>query len=188
MPNIKLIFAQSQNGIIGNDNTLPWHLPDELKLFKEKTIHGTVLMGRKTWESLPLNIRPLPNRANIIASKCSDFNKEIIKKYGSYHYIKNNTSEDFTKYPRVISNIEPILQNNRESENNIWVIGGKTIYEAALPFATELHITMVLKDVAGNVSAPNIDYSLFQLSDQTSILKDSVSGTLYQVSVLKRKL
>ena len=70
---LNLIFARARNGVIGKDNTLPWHLPEDLAHFKQTTLGQPVVMGRKTWESLPPKFRPLPGRTNIVVTRQTDW-------------------------------------------------------------------------------------------------------------------
>jgi len=115
---IHLIWAQEKNGGIGKDKNLPWHLPEDLKNFKQITLNSTIVMGRKTWESLPF--KPLPKRRNIVFSK-NDING--IETY---------------------NNINTCLQTLRkEAITKIFVIGGASIYKIFYEFATHLHITSV---------------------------------------------
>ena len=76
MPRINLIFARAANGVIGKDNTMPWHLPEDLAHFKRQTQGCPVVMGRKTWDSLPPRFRPLPGRMNIVVTRQSDWQAE----------------------------------------------------------------------------------------------------------------
>lgn len=113
---INLIVAHGSNNEIGYNNQLLWSLPTDLKRFKEITTGHTVVMGRKTFQSIG---RPLPNRENIVLSK-GNFKAEGVK---------------------VIDSIEPILKWATDRE--IYIIGGETIYKAFLPYADRLFITMV---------------------------------------------
>lgn len=116
MEMINLIVAHGSNNEIGYNNQLLWSLPTDLKRFKEITTGHTVVMGRKTFQSIG---RPLPNRENIVLSK-GNFKAEGVK---------------------VIDSIEPILKWATDRE--IYIIGGETIYKAFLPYADRLFITMV---------------------------------------------
>ena len=73
---LNLIFARARNGVIGKDNTLPWHLPEDLAHFKQTTLGQPVVMGRKTWESLPPKFRPLPGRTNIVVTRQRDWKSD----------------------------------------------------------------------------------------------------------------
>ena len=115
---IHLIWAQDINGGIGKDGKLPWHLSEDLKNFKKITSHHPVIMGRKTWDSLP--IKPLPNRRNIILS--------------------NSIFEDLEVYNNVQLCIKELKQSNIKK---VFVIGGSSIYEQFFEYATHLHVTII---------------------------------------------
>ena len=125
---ISLIFATDSNHLIGIDNDLPWHYPEDLKYFKKTTLNKTVLMGLMTFHSITDRLgHPLPNRKHIVASL-----------------------EEFS-YPdvSVIGDLISFLKEPHEEE--IFVIGGKTIYELAFPYADRLYITHIKKEHLGNV-------------------------------------
>ena len=115
---IHLIWAQDKNGGIGKDGKLPWHISEDLKNFKSLTLNSTVIMGRKTWDSLPT--KPLPNRKNIILSKT--------KKNGQITY----------------QSFEECLQEiKKQNLGKIFVIGGRSIYQLFFQYANYLHITNI---------------------------------------------
>src|SRR5579872_5199461 len=116
--NISLIAAMSQNGVIGQNNKLPWHIPEELKYFKSKTLNKPVIMGRKTFESM--GCKPLPNRINIILTKEKSFE---------------------AKGCIVVHSIEEALKTVKGYEE-VMVIGGANIYEQFLPLASCLYLTV----------------------------------------------
>ena len=134
---IHLIWAQDKNGGIGVSGKLPWHISEDLKNFKLLTTDSIVVMGRKTWDSLPF--KPLPNRRNIIFSKNKQKNVE------TYHSLDNC-----------------INQLERESVEKLFVIGGRAIYELFYPKADFLHIT----DIKLNINIVNeffpINYSVIK--------------------------
>tara|TARA_B100000941_G_C28500438_1_gene553797 strand:- start:1852 stop:2331 length:480 start_codon:yes stop_codon:yes gene_type:complete len=115
---IHLIWAQENNGGIGKNGQLPWHIPEDLKNFKKLTLNSTIVMGRKTWESLPF--KPLPKRRNIV------FSSGILEDVETY----NNINQFMKK-----------LDN--ESIQKIFIIGGSSIYKVFYEFATHLHMTIV---------------------------------------------
>ena len=121
---IHLIWAQDNNGGIGKNGKLPWHIPEDLKNFKKLTFNSIIVMGRKTWESLP--IKPLPGRRNIVISSRS------VKNVECYHSIK--------KCVDVLC-----LENVKE----IFVIGGGQIYNHFFHRANELHITFINEETKG---------------------------------------
>jgi len=115
---IHLIWAQDFNGGIGKNGQLPWHIPEDLKNFKKITLDSTIIMGRKTWDSLPF--KPLPKRRNIVLSSSDISNIEV------YH------------------NVEKCIEIlKKESISKIFIIGGASIYKAFFNYATHLHITLI---------------------------------------------
>lgn len=124
---LKAIVASALNGVIGANNTLPWHLPEDLKFFKEKTLRKTLLMGRKTFESLP---KLLPGRKTIILS----------------------TQSLNVPGARVIPSFETVFDLALEDE--LWVCGGAQVYALALPYCQELYLTRVKQSPAGDTYFP----------------------------------
>ena len=117
---IHLIWAQDYNGGIGINGQLPWHIPEDLINFKKITLDSTILMGRKTWDSLPF--KPLPKRRNIVLSKNKINNVEV------YHSVE-----------KCIQSLE------KELLSTIFIIGGSSIYKLFFNYATYLHITYIDK-------------------------------------------
>lgn len=126
---INIIVATSKNNKIGINNSLPWHIPEDLKYFKEKTKGHTIVMGRKTYESIG---RPLPNRQNIVLTRDRNFKAEGVK---------------------VIHSFEEALITS-VTQQECYIIGGGEIYDLFLPFANRLYITMVDKIIDGDTSFP----------------------------------
>jgi dihydrofolate reductase len=120
-PRIVLIAAMDQHRAIGNQNQLPWHLPDDLKFFKAQTQGGVVVMGRKTFESL--GNRPLPNRRNIVLTRQTNWSGDGVE-----------VAQDWSAL---------MAQLSQDGVAKIWVIGGGEIYRLTLATADELVITQV---------------------------------------------
>jgi dihydrofolate reductase len=129
---LHLIYARARNGVIGRDNTLPWHLPEDLAHFKRLTLGCPVIMGRKTWDSLPPKFRPLPGRANIVITRQAEWSSEGAIPAHS---------------------LEVALSQCAQAEH-AWVIGGAQIYAQALPLATTVEVTEIDADFAGDAYAP----------------------------------
>lgn len=129
-----IIVAKSKNNIIGKDNKLLWHIPEDLKLFKELTNYHKIFMGRKTFESLP---GVLVNRKHLILTK-DEFYPTICDQVELVHSLK-----DF-------------IENNKDTEEEIFVIGGGTIYSELMPYCKKLYVTEVLKEFNGDTSFPKI--------------------------------
>ncbi len=137
---LSLIAAVSKNNCIGKNGKLPWHLPEDLLHFKKLTTGKIVLMGRKTWESLPEQFRPLPNRKNIVVTRQTDF--------------KVPAGVEF------FSEIKEVLEKYGNSE--IMVIGGAEIYLQTIDLADNLYITQVHQTVDGDAFFPNIDPAVWK--------------------------
>ncbi|MFD8499871.1 dihydrofolate reductase [Amycolatopsis sp. NPDC059657] len=126
---IGLVWAQSANGVIGRDGALPWHLPEDLKHFRALTTGATVLMGRRTWESLPPRFRPLPGRRNLVLSR-----------------LPQEGAETFPDLPSALAS----------ETGDVWVIGGAAVYTAALPFADRVVVTEIKESFEGDTCAPEV--------------------------------
>ncbi len=134
---LSLIAAISENNCIGKNNALLWHIPEDMKHFKEITIGKTVMMGRKTWESLPEKYRPLPKRTNIVVTRQTNY----------------TVPENAFCYPSIESALAV------HGDNEIMVIGGGQIYAATIDMADTIYITHVHRVVEGDVFFPSIDMS-----------------------------
>ncbi len=131
---LTLIAAVARNGVIGKDNALPWHLPADLRHFKALTSGHTVIMGRKTWESLPEKFRPLPGRQNIVVTRNAG-------------YAASGAS--------VVTSLADAVAAASDSE--AFVIGGAELYVAALPLADRLQLTEIDADYEGDTWFPPRD-------------------------------
>ncbi len=158
-----IIVALSQNYVIGKDQDLLWHISEDLKRFKQITSGATVIMGRKTYLSLPR--RPLPNRRNIVLSS------------------QQNTQLDGCE---VVSSIDVIRQLVDDAQEN-FVIGGGSVYEQFLPFADKLYVTWVYKDFDGDTFFPEIDEQEWEVLEQSPRFYDETSMLNYAYFTYKRK-
>ena len=140
---IAMIWAMANNGVIGRQNKLPWHLPNDLKYFKRLTSGKTVIMGRKTYESIG---RPLPNRINIVITRAKDFHAEGIKVVNSLP-----AALELAAAETLIAGAEEVI-----------VIGGAEIYKLCLPLAERLYVTLVHADVDGDARFPEWDRQAYQ--------------------------
>lgn len=132
---LHLIYARARNGVIGRDGRMPWHLPEDLAHFKRTTLGQPVIMGRKTWESLPAAFRPLPGRRNIVITRQADWQAE--------------GAEVAHSLEQAIA----LCQN----EPVAWIMGGAQIYQQALPLAQQVVVTEIDADFAGDAYAPELD-------------------------------
>jgi dihydrofolate reductase len=134
--NINLIWAQAHNRVIGKNGAMPWHLPEDLAHFKRVTLGAPVMMGRKTWESLPPRFRPLPGRTNIVISRQTDF-------LAGHTGIGLQTAET----------LEAALDMACDHPD-VWIIGGAQIYAQALPLANKIIVTHIDATFKGDAFAP----------------------------------
>ncbi|UGT57857.1 dihydrofolate reductase [Nocardia asteroides] len=130
---IGLIWAQAANGVIGVDNTIPWRVPEDMANFKDVTMGHPVIMGRRTWDSLPASFRPLVGRRNIVVTRQPDWSADGAERAASL--------------PDALT---------LAGEVDVWIAGGGQIYREALPLATTLLVTEVDTTVAGDAFAPPI--------------------------------
>ena len=132
---IALIYARAANGVIGKDGTMPWHLPEDLAHFKQLTLGCPVIMGRKTWDSLPARFRPLPGRSNTVITRQPDWHENGVQRSSS---------------------LREALQLHEHHNSTIWVIGGAQIYAQALPLADCVEVTEIGQDFDGDAYAPTL--------------------------------
>lgn len=137
---ITLIAAVAKNGCIGANGELPWHYPEDMKRFKELTMNNVVLMGRKTWESIPEKFRPLPNRKNIVITRQPEY--------------------EAPGGVEVHRTIEAALAHH--ADENVFVIGGAEIYRQTIDLADRLEITQIHKEYPGDTFFPTINPALWE--------------------------
>ncbi len=137
---VNLIWAWDINRLIGSNQNLPWYYPEDLKYFKSVTLYKTVIMGRATFDSImQRNNKPLPNRKNVVLSHRDNIHPSVETIHDLGSYINNHIEED------------------------IFVIGGKSVFESAMPFADRLYITEIPKAYQGDTYLNDFDHNLFVL-------------------------
>ncbi len=142
-PEIHIIVAMTKNRVIGMDNNIPWHIPEDLHHFKTTTMGHGLIMGRKTWESIG---KPLPGRSNIILSRTTDYTA-----HGCHHA---------TSLAEAISYAATI-------HKKIFIIGGGQIYQQALTLAHAIHITLLHRNIQGDIFFPHLPKDIFSLQTET---------------------
>jgi dihydrofolate reductase len=160
---LHLIFARAANGVIGMQGTLPWHLPEDLAHFKRLTLGCPVVMGRKTWDSLPPRFRPLPGRLNVVISRQSDWHSE----------------------GTVVAHSLEAAMALCAAHPDVWVIGGAQIYAQALPLAHTAEITEIALDVAGDAFAPTFGADWLETRRESHV---AANGLGYSFVTLSRQL
>ena len=136
---LSIIVAKAQNNIIGKDNKLLWHLPDDMKRFKEITTGHTIIMGRKTFESIG---KVLPNRKHIVFTQNSDF----------------KVNDENVKIVHSMLEIQEYIENKEEN----FVIGGAMIYNLLMPYVNKMYITEIHKDFEGDTVFPKINLDIWK--------------------------
>jgi dihydrofolate reductase len=165
--NIALIAAMATNRVIGRNNNLPWHLPNDLKYFKQATMGKPIMMGRKTFESIG---RPLPGRTNIVITRDQAYSAEGI---------------------RVVHSIEEALVLAEsiallDGAEELMVIGGEQLYQAVLPRAQRLYLTHVHAEVEGDAWFPVIDFDQWQELGREDFSADGPNPYDYSFVVYSR--
>jgi dihydrofolate reductase len=135
---INLIWAQAHHRVIGKDGRMPWHLPADLAHFKRTTLGCPVIMGRKTWDSIPPKFRPLPGRANIVLTRQTDWHQDGVQRSSNLREALS-WCEQISPQPAAV-----------------WVIGGAQIYAQALPLADTVVVTEIDAEFAGDAFAPQL--------------------------------
>jgi len=156
---VGLVWAQSTDGVIGRDGGIPWNVPEDLARFKRLTMGHTVVMGRRTWESLPARFRPLPGRRNVVVSRNAHYQAEGAEVSGSIAAAGSGPT---------------------------WVIGGAEIYHLAMPLASRCEITEVEVDLHPrdeDTLAPVLDRSW---AGESTPWQDSSSGLRYRFHSFRR--
>ncbi len=140
---LAVIVAAAENGVIGRNNALPWHLPEDLRYFKRITMGKPIVMGRKTYESIG---RPLPGRTNIVITRSPDWSAEGVSVVHSL--------EEALSLAQDIAVIDGATE--------LMVIGGAEIYSTALPLADRLYLTQVHAKVEGDAWLPQVDWTAWR--------------------------
>ncbi|HMW11262.1 MAG TPA: dihydrofolate reductase [Bacteroidia bacterium] len=148
---ISIIAAMDQNRLIGSENDLPWHLPVDMKYFKETTLGHYVLTGRKNYESIPEKFRPLKGRTNLVVS-----NSKI-------------------QFPGaiMISNIEEGIEiASRAGEKELFIIGGGQVFKQSMYLANKLYITLIHHQFNGDVFFPEINWKQWNIISRKDVVPD----------------
>jgi dihydrofolate reductase len=161
---LSIIVAIADNYAIGKNNQLLWHLSEDLKRFKQLTTNHTIVMGKKTFESLP--IRPLPNRRSIVIT--DDINEKIEGCIMAYS----------------IDDAVSLCDENQEN----FIIGGGSIYKQFMPIADKLYLTKVHKNFEADTFYPEINFSGWEIIEKQENLLDEKSGLKYSYLIYKKKI
>lgn len=160
---IGLVWAQAANGVIGRDGALPWHLPEDLAHFRAVTAGSTVVMGRATWESIPVRFRPLPGRRNVVLTRRPGWSAEGAEAAAS---------------------LDDALAL---AGGDAWVVGGASVYAAAMGRADVLEVTELAEPVDGDTHAPAVGAEWVVVAlDPEAGWRTSSSGLRYRFVTRRR--
>lgn len=163
---ISLLVAMDRNHVIGSNNDLPWHLPEDLQYFKEKTVGNTIIMGRKTFESIG---RVLPKRQNVVLTR------------------SNQTFPEGVEVIRDLNVVQEWKSSNPDKE--YFIIGGGDIFNQAISFADRLYITWIDYDFTGDVYFPNFSIDEdWTLTSKTKGPRNEANPYDYYYLVYDRKM
>lgn len=161
---LSLIVAMDKNRVIGFNNDMPWHLPNDLRYFKEKTTGHTIIMGRKTFDSLG---RVLPNRKHLVLTR---------------------SERQFPEGVEVVHDIDDVLQYvNNNTDEEIFVIGGGQLFKMMLPHVDKMYITEIDEEFAGDVYFPSFKDAEWELTSKEKGPKDEQNPYDYYYLVYERK-
>lgn len=153
-----IVACTDKENVIGKDNKLPWNLPEDLQHFKEITMGKTIVMGRKTFESLP---KVLPGRHHIVLTR----NRE---------YKVNNPNVEV-----VIGNINNIFKKMKYSEEEYFIIGGAEIYKIAIKFADKIYLTRIYERIEGDTYFPNLSSKYWIIENNSDFKVSKITGIVY---------
>ena len=158
---ISLIVAHDLNRVIGKDNKMPWHIPNELAYFKEKTMGKAIVMGRNTFESIG---RPLPGRLNIVITRNAAYKPDGVT---------------------VVHSIEDAIELARKHHEEVMVIGGEQIFKEVLPYTDLMYVTLIKKEFEGDTFFPSYDQEWSIDSESDPITTED--GLTYQYLIYKKE-
>ena len=160
---LSIVVAKAKNNIIGKDNKMIWHLPEDLRHFKSLTIGHTIIMGRKTFESLG---KPLPNRKHIIFSQNPDY----------------KVNDENVEVVHSLLQIQDLIEGKEEA----FVIGGAMIYNFLMPYVKKMYVTEVEKDFDGDTFFPSINEDVWKEVSRQKGLKDKKNDLDYYFVTYER--
>lgn len=159
---LAIIVAAAENGVIGREGQLPWHLSADLRRFRSLTTGHSIVMGRKTYESIG---RPLPDRRSIVLSRNPSYAPDGVE---------------------VVTDLDQALARTA-GESEIFIIGGSQLYQAALPRVDRIYLTEVAAQVAGDVQIPQIDWTAWDLLEELPSQTDEKSGLRFTFKTFDRR-
>jgi dihydrofolate reductase len=171
MKSINLYFIKSQNNVIGKENEFLYYLQREQTEIRSKTENQIILFGKRTWETIPTNSKPLQNRLNVIATR-------------------DKTFTCFNEFTHVIYDLDWYIDSyisDRDENRQLWILGGYDIYNQTINKADRIEVVEIMQDFQGEIKAPKIDKRKFKLSISTESYRDQFYDLEYFKSIYTRK-
>lgn len=165
---LALICAMAGNGVIGSNNKLPWRLPEDLRHFRRTTMGHSIIMGRKTWESIG---KPLPGRGNIVVTRQRDYQADGAK-------IRDSLEAAL----ELAENIATM-----DGAEQAFVIGGAELYRAAMPLATLFHLTRIHAEIPGDTFLTGFNESEWRELSREDFSRDEENPFNYSICLLQRR-
>lgn len=162
---LNVIYARAANGVIGKDNAMPWRLPEDMAYLRERTMGAPVIMGRKTWDSVPAKFRPLPGRRNIVVTRQAGWQAEGAEPAASL------------EAALALCAGAPVA----------WVLGGAEIYRQALPLADEAFVTEIDSDFEGDAYAPVLGPQWRETSREPRVASNGLAFSFVTYSNTSKK-
>jgi len=164
---LSIIVAAAENGVIGRDGDLPWRLSADLKRFKRITMGHPIVMGRKTWESIG---KPLPGRTSVVGTRQNDFTTQY-------------------EEGKIAHTLEDAIEVSMDlpGGEDVFVIGGAQLYEAALPLANNLYFTHVEAEVEGDAVLPEINWHRWRCFEEQSFPADEKNDHPHRFALYRRR-
>ncbi|KAB2338185.1 dihydrofolate reductase [Cytobacillus depressus] len=160
---ISLIWAMDDNRVIGKDNQLPWHLPEDLKFFKRTTMGHPIAMGRKTFDSIG---KPLPGRENIVVTRNHEFSHEGVT---------------------VLHSVDELIAYSKKKGEEVFVIGGAEIFKLITTAADRLYLTRIHAEFDGDTFFPALNMAEWELKSKEKGIKDEKNPYDYEFEIYYRK-
>ena len=157
---INMIMARATNGVIGKNNAMPWHLPEDMARFKRLTQGWPVIMGRKTWDSLPAKFRPLPNRTNVVITR----------------------QQGWAEVGATVATSLPDALRLCAAAEEVWVIGGAQIYAQAEPLAQRIELTELAQNFDGDAFAPVIGAQWIETTRENHVSSHGLNFSFISLS------
>jgi len=167
---VSIIVAHAQNRVIGSDGDIPWHLRDDLLFFKDVTLGNVVIMGRKTYESIPDDHRPLKDRLTYVITRNPDY------------YIDAPNVRVFQDFEKALFSASLIAR-----DSGVFIAGGEEIYRLALPHTTKIYATVLLQDYEGDRYFPKLPNKEWTILDTVEDFHDEQLDILYRRYIYQRK-